>query len=118
MSVKTELSPQLAAREFPALGNTELPIHSHKDQIIEALNNHSAVVIVSPTGTGKSTQIPQYALEAGFRSIIQTQPRRIPAENVAKRIKAELSGSVGEQAAELIQFSDWRWSRWPARCPD
>lgn len=105
MSVKTEHYPQLVATEFPPLGNTELPIHEHKDRIIEAFNNHSAIVIVSPTGTGKSTQTPQYALEAGFKSITQTQPRRRPAENVMERIKTELSGPLGDQeAAELISF--------------
>lgn len=96
---------QLQEECFADLGNPDLPTFDHKQELIEAMNGHQAVVVVAPTGTGKSTQLPQYALEAGFAKIVETQPRRRAAQNVAERIETELAAIVGDQkAAELVSF--------------
>lgn len=80
-----------------------LPIDASEEQLIDALNQHSAVIIVSPTGTGKSTRLPQIALKAGFGRIIETQPRRKAAQNIYGRIKEELALQYGEvEAARLV----------------
>jgi hypothetical protein len=95
--------PEFASVDYTDLGNTELPIHAHKAELIEAMNNNQVVIVIAPTGTGKSTQIPQYALEAGFGRIRMSQPRRPAAANVAGRIGIELSGMLGEDhVAELL----------------
>lgn len=85
---------------YENLGNPDLPIHGRKQEIIEALHNNQVVIVISPTGTGKSTQLPQYALEAGFHTIKNTQPRRRAAVNVAGRIQQELGQVLGDEQAE------------------
>ncbi|MFC1826572.1 hypothetical protein ACFLZQ_01410, partial [Thermodesulfobacteriota bacterium] len=67
----------------------ELPISAHKDEIIEAINNHKVVIISGDTGSGKTTQLPKMCLEVGRgqkKMIGCTQPRRIAAITVASRV--------------------------------
>ena len=79
-----------------------LPVASHREEILRALD--SAVSIVEgETGSGKTTQVPQYILEeaaAAGRSVkvICTQPRRISAIGVAERVASERGEKVGEGA--------------------
>ena len=69
-----------------------LPIHAHKERIVQLLDNQ-VTVIVSPTGTGKTTQVPQYAFETGeFDKIIVTQPRIIAARELCNRVSQETEG--------------------------
>lgn len=90
---------------IPELGNKDLKIYKQKAELIEAMNSHQVVIVVAPTGTGKSTQLPQYALEAGFNKVTMTQPRRRAAQNVAERIQDELGEVLGaEAAAELVSY--------------
>ncbi|GAC95461.1 pre-mRNA splicing factor [Pseudozyma hubeiensis SY62] len=75
---------------------TALPITSGKEAIIEAVRNNDTVVILGETGSGKTTQIPQFLFEAGFarRAPIQmigvTQPRRVAATSLARRVAVEM----------------------------
>lgn len=75
---------------------TALPITSGKEAIIEAVRSHDTVVILGETGSGKTTQIPQFLFEAGFarRSPVQmigvTQPRRVAATSLARRVAVEM----------------------------
>jgi hypothetical protein len=88
---------------YENLGNIELPIHQQKEALINAMNNNQVVIVIAPTGTGKSTQLPQYGLEAGFERVRMTQPRRRAAANVASRVEEELGGVFGEEhATELV----------------
>jgi HrpA-like RNA helicase len=79
-----------------------LPIDAYEAEIVEALKTNSAVIIVSPTGTGKSTRLPQIALRAGFDKIIETQPRRKAAANIYQRIREELAIDRGEAEAACL----------------
>ncbi|MET0980241.1 MAG: DEAD/DEAH box helicase, partial [Candidatus Saccharimonadales bacterium] len=79
----------VAVMEREPAGNPELPIFAAKDQIIESINNNQLTIIVAETGGGKSTQVPQFAAEAGY-IVTQTQPRRLAARQVAERIGDEL----------------------------
>lgn len=78
-----------------------LPVAQYKQDIIEAVRNERVVLIAGDTGCGKSTQIPQYLVEAGFQSIACTQPRRIACISLSKRVAYETlsqhSGLVGFQ---------------------
>ncbi|TKY90651.1 hypothetical protein EX895_000649 [Sporisorium graminicola] len=73
-----------------------LPIASGKNSIVEAVRKHDTVVILGETGSGKTTQIPQFLFEAGFarRAPIQmigvTQPRRVAATSLARRVAVEM----------------------------
>lgn len=83
----------------------ELPILAHEQEITEALNTNQVLILVAPTGTGKSTQMPQIARRAGFNPVRESQPRRRAAINVATRIQEELGAEVGEeQSAELVSY--------------
>jgi HrpA-like RNA helicase len=83
----------------------ELPILSHEEAIVNALNQNQVVLIISPTGTGKSTEVPRIARRAGFDTIRESQPRRRAAQNVANRIISRLAIEVGEEKSEeLVSF--------------
>ena len=89
--------------------NDSLPITARKDDIIEAIGKHPVVIISGETGSGKTTQIPKFCLAAG-RGIDGfigcTQPRRIAATMVARRIAEELKQSVGDSVGYKIRFRD------------
>ncbi|MCG8568243.1 MAG: ATP-dependent RNA helicase HrpA, partial [Desulfobacterales bacterium] len=87
----------------------KLPITAKKDEIVAAIRENSVVIISGETGSGKTTQIPKFCLEAGRgRSgfIGCTQPRRIAAINVAKRIAQELNQPMGQSVGYKIRFDD------------
>jgi ATP-dependent helicase HrpB len=75
-----------------------LPIHEIRDAIVESLRKHNRLVLTAPTGSGKTTQVPQMLLQSGLaegRQVIILQPRRLAARLVAMRVAAELGGVVG-----------------------
>eukprot|EP00808_Paulinella_micropora_P026202 g29901.t1 len=77
---------------------------------MKQLNKNPTVILVGETGSGKTTQIPQFALEAGYaaqgRKIACTQPRRVAAMSVAKRVADELDVTLGEHVGYTIRFDD------------
>ncbi|NCU37753.1 hypothetical protein EOL96_01675 [Candidatus Saccharibacteria bacterium] len=77
------------------IGNQDLPIAVFADAIIESIKNNQITVVYGETGSGKTTQGPQFAFSVGL-TVDQTQPRRSPAHESAKRIQAELSGAIPE----------------------
>ncbi|HWR92410.1 MAG TPA: DEAD/DEAH box helicase, partial [Desulfobacterales bacterium] len=86
-----------------------LPITSKKDEIIEAIRRHPVVIVSGDTGSGKSTQIPKFCLAAGrgIDGLIgQTQPRRIAAQAVARRIAEEMGQGIGRAVGYKIRFQD------------
>ena len=92
-------SPEHEAHEF---GNTELPAYEKKQEFLRLIDEHRVVVVVGPTGSGKSTQIPQFLHEAGY-AVALTQPRIMAANNVGARIESELADVVGySEARELV----------------
>src|SRR5437773_3776024 len=81
----------------------ELPVAARRGEIERALRDHQVVIVSGETGSGKTTQLPKIALAmgrglgAGGRGLIgHTQPRRIAASSVAKRIAQELNSPLGE----------------------
>jgi ATP-dependent helicase HrpA len=89
--------------------NPDLPITHKKDEIIRAIKHNKVIIISGETGSGKTTQIPKFCLGAGrgVKGMIGcTQPRRIAAINVAKRIAHELGESIGQSIGYKIRFDD------------
>ncbi|NLG47852.1 ATP-dependent RNA helicase HrpA, partial [Gordonia sp. (in: high G+C Gram-positive bacteria)] len=84
----------------------ELPVSACRDEIAEAIAAHQVVVIAGETGSGKTTQLPKICLELGRTSIGHTQPRRIAATSVAKRIADELETEIGDAVGFQVRFSD------------
>jgi len=87
----------------------ELPISSHRVEIVRCIRENRVVVIAGETGCGKSTQIPKMCLAAG-RGIVGliacTQPRRIAATTIARRIAEEIGESVGGSVGYKIRFQE------------
>ncbi|MEL7297089.1 MAG: ATP-dependent RNA helicase HrpA [Pseudomonadota bacterium] len=87
----------------------DLPMESRRDEIIAALQAHAVLIVAGETGSGKTTQLPRYALAAGFgrRGLIgHTQPRRIAARSVAERIASLCGTSLGEGVGYAVRFDD------------
>lgn len=88
--------------EYPA----GLPIAARHDDIAAAIRDHQVVVVAGETGSGKTTQLPKIAYELGRRSIAHTQPRRIAARSVAKRIADECEVDLGAEVGYAVRFDD------------
>ena len=99
--------------EFPE----SLPVSARRDEIEAAMRAHQVVIICGETGSGKTTQIPKIALAMGRgkrnakpgqrgQLIGHTQPRRIAASSVAKRIAEELNTPLGEVVGFKVRFQD------------
>lgn len=91
--------------EFPE----DLPISSHVESIREKLKENQVVIVCGSTGSGKTTQLPKIALAAGCgRSgrIGCTQPRRIAASSLARRVAGELGAEFGNQVGYKVRFDD------------
>ena len=89
--------------------NEALPIFVKKDEIVAAIEQHPVVVVSGETGSGKTTQLPQYCLAAGrgIDGLIGcTQPRRIAATTVSRRIAEELGQEPGQAVGYKIRFKD------------
>lgn len=74
-----------------------LPIFQYRDRIVELVKQHPVIVVAGDTGCGKSTQVPQYLLSAGFKHIACTQPRRIACISLAKRVSFESLNQYGSK---------------------
>eukprot|EP00727_Mastigamoeba_balamuthi_P007742 m51a1_g3589 hypothetical protein (1286) ;mRNA; f:1155521-1162077 len=81
-----------------------LPIAAHRDEILAAVASNSVTVVAGDTGCGKSTQVPQYLLEAGYSSIACTQPRRIACISLCRRVAVETLNEYGSKVAYQIRF--------------
>ncbi|EJW73421.1 hypothetical protein WUBG_15673, partial [Wuchereria bancrofti] len=88
-----------------------LPVSERRDEILETLQNVKVLLIAGDTGCGKSTQIPQYLLDAGYDRIACTQPRRIAAMALARRVAYETLNEYGSKIAYQIRFEKTRTLR-------
>ena len=109
------LAQSLAERERRAAQlpqaqvDPSLPIAAHADDIVELIRAHQVVVIAGETGSGKTTQLPKLCLAAGRGAagmIGCTQPRRIAARAVARRVAEELQVPLGGAVGYQVRFND------------
>ncbi|XP_046888920.1 ATP-dependent RNA helicase DHX8-like isoform X1 [Hypomesus transpacificus] len=86
-----------------------LPIYKLKEQLVQAVHDNQILIVVGETGSGKTTQITQYLAEAGYTTrgkIGCTQPRRVAAMSVAKRVSEEYGCCLGQEVGYTIRFED------------
>ncbi len=113
------MSPTFPPITFPE----SLPVSGKRDEIEAALREHQVIIVCGETGSGKTTQLPKIALTMGRggwgavrdphaprhlrpKLIGHTQPRRIAASSVAKRIAEELNTPLGEVVGYKVRFQD------------
>ncbi len=88
---------------------TALPIWKIHTDILRTLQVGNRLVLVAPTGSGKTTQVPQMLLDAGIagdKMIVVLQPRRVAARTVAARVAWERDGKLGDEVGYQIRFDD------------
>ncbi|KAG0658877.1 DEAH-box RNA helicase prp16 [Monosporozyma unispora] len=87
-----------------------LPAYKARGSLIPMIMNNQVAIIIGETGSGKTTQLPQILYEAGFchdnTSIGITQPRRVAAMSVAKRVATEMNTPLGQKVGYSIRFED------------
>ncbi|MEA3209275.1 MAG: ATP-dependent helicase HrpA [Chthoniobacter sp.] len=87
----------------------ELPITARREEILEALRAHQVVIVAGETGSGKTTQLPKMCLDAGLAvrgRIGCTQPRRVAALSVSRRVAEELGVNWGREVGCKMRFND------------
>ena len=131
--VKEEPSEVKKAKMTMEETRRSLPIYQFREQLLEAVENHQVLIIEGETGSGKTTQIPQYLFEAGYckqavrrkpqfdddgnviepagkpegrKAICCTQPRRVAAMSVSARVAEEMSVKLGQEVGYSIRFED------------
>ncbi|XP_022010355.1 pre-mRNA-splicing factor ATP-dependent RNA helicase DEAH7 [Helianthus annuus] len=86
-----------------------LPIFSVRDELLQVVRENQVVVVVGETGSGKTTQLTQYLHEEGYTNngiVGCTQPRRVAAMSVAKRVSEEMETELGDLVGYAIRFED------------
>jgi ATP-dependent RNA helicase DHX8/PRP22 len=87
-----------------------LPVYRLKNELMKAIAENQLLVVIGETGSGKTTQMTQYAVELGLAKkgsmIACTQPRRVAATSVAKRVAEEYGCALGEEVGYSIRFDD------------
>ena len=85
------------------------PVYASRERLVSELRKHETVIIVGETGSGKTTQIPQFAHEAGVAGglmVACTQPRRVAAVSVARRVAEETGTALGDLVGYAIRFEE------------
>ena len=105
--------PRTAGNPLPPITFPEsLPVSTRRDEIAQAIAQHQVVIVCGETGSGKTTQLPKIVLQLGRgkansgKLIGHTQPRRIAASSVAKRIAQELNTPLGDVVGFKVRFQD------------
>lgn len=87
-----------------------LPIYSYRRELVAAVESSQCIVVTGETGCGKTTQLPQYLYQAGLTkeggAIAVTQPRRVAAISVARRVSDEAGVQLGREVGYQVRFDD------------
>ncbi|KAA8652508.1 hypothetical protein EYZ11_007678 [Aspergillus tanneri] len=94
----------------------DLPVHAQRDEFLQLYQRSQILVFVGETGSGKTTQIPQFVLfddlpQTQRKMVACTQPRRVAAMSVAQRVAAEMDVNLGEEVGYSIRFEDMTSSK-------
>ncbi|WKC82017.1 helicase-related protein [Borreliella tanukii] len=91
------------------MNDFKLPIYKYKDELIRVLKKNNVLIVESPTGSGKTTQLPRIIYEAGFAKLGKigvTQPRRIATISIAEYIAKHIGVNLGEEVGYKIRFEE------------
>lgn len=105
------LTIYFSARYYDILKKRQaLPVYEFKDELLRKVKENQTIIVEGETGSGKTTQIPQFLLpmlaKCGIKAIACTQPRRVAAMSIAKRVSEELDVELGQHVGYTIRFED------------
>jgi len=90
-------------------GRKKLPVYPYRDEFLAAVKSEKVLILVGETGSGKTTQIPQFLHEVGYSELGKigcTQPRRVAAMSVAARVAEEMNVRLGQEVGYSIRFEN------------
>lgn len=96
-----------------------LPAFACREELLQVIRENQAVVVVGETGSGKTTQLAQFLHEEGYTKhglVGCTQPRRVAAMSVAKRVSEEMEVELGKEVGYAIRFEDCTSSDTVIKC--
>ncbi|KAF2426178.1 P-loop containing nucleoside triphosphate hydrolase protein [Tothia fuscella] len=106
---KEQLEAAISAETSLQEGRKKLPLYAMREEMVQAMRDYQILIVSSETGSGKTTQIPQYILEenlAGGLTIACTQPRRVAAMSVAARVAEERGARLGGEVGYSVRFEN------------
>ncbi|XP_076357902.1 ATP-dependent RNA helicase l(1)G0007 isoform X2 [Tachypleus tridentatus] len=109
MQEKDEASSEFARKKSILQQRQYLPVFAVRQELLTIVRDNNVVIIVGETGSGKTTQLTQYLHEEGYSKygiVGCTQPRRVAAMSVAKRVSDEMDVNLGDQVGYAIRFED------------
>jgi pre-mRNA-splicing factor ATP-dependent RNA helicase DHX38/PRP16 len=109
MSEKNEAVSDFAKRNTIKQQRQFLPVYAVREELLKIIRENNVVIVVGETGSGKTTQLTQYLHEEGYTkrgTVCCTQPRRVAAMSVAKRVSEEMGVKLGEEVGYAIRFED------------
>lgn len=109
MKDTNEASSDFARKKSILEQRRYLPVFAVRQQLLNVIRENNVVIIVGETGSGKTTQLTQYLHEDGYSKygmIGCTQPRRVAAMSVAKRVSDEMGTALGDEVGYAIRFED------------
>ena len=109
MGDKSQAVSDFAVRNTMKQQREFLPVFAIKEELLKIIRENSVIIVVGETGSGKTTQLTQYLHEDGYTKrglLCCTQPRRVAAMSVAKRVSEEMDVKLGEEVGYAIRFED------------
>ncbi|GMM44031.1 hypothetical protein DAPK24_006060 [Pichia kluyveri] len=107
MTEISELIDIAEQKEFDLIDTKQkLPIYQERTRVMEMIKENQVIILVGETGSGKTTQLPQYIVEDGYGRVCCTQPRRVAAMSVAARVADEMGTKVGDKVGYSVRFDE------------
>lgn len=91
-------------------GDEPMPVQQHRTELMSLINSNNVLIVCGETGSGKSTQIPQFLIEAGLvsssKKMAIAQPRRLAASSLASRVAREMQTQLGSKVGYSVRFEN------------
>ena len=93
-----------AASDGYILGSPDYPVAAYREMIVDEVKDNLITIITARTGTGKSTNVPQYLFESGFDRVVVTQPRILAARELKSHVASDIAESIHDREHKLAGY--------------